>query len=88
MRVPAENYKGIEFVRISALPEDQKQLIWTSLKRDKIIKILKNDCLLNDCIQVHDYEAWYTENYFVKPLGTSTNQQPSQNQRDYKLAFK
>jgi hypothetical protein len=88
MRVPAENYKGIEFVRISALPDEQKQLIWTSLKRDKIIKILKNDCLLNDCVQVHDYEAWYTENYFVKPFGTTTNQRPSQNQADYKLAFK
>ena len=73
MRVTAENYKGIEFVRISALPEDQKQLIWTSLKRDKIIKILKNDCLLNDCIQVRDYETWYTENYFVQPVESSTS---------------
>ena len=38
-------------------------MIWTSLKRDKIIRILKNDCLLNDCIQLRDYETWYQENY-------------------------
>ncbi len=90
MRAAAENYKGIEFVRISTLPEDQKQLIWTSLKRDKIIKILKNDCLLNDCVQVSDYEAWYTENYFVKSTESSSTPQPpkNQNQSEYKLAFK
>lgn len=89
MRAAAENYKGIEFVRISTLPEDQKQLIWTSLKRDKIIRILKNDCLLNDCVQVRDYEAWYTENYFVKVNESSINspQHPTK-QTDYKLAFK
>jgi hypothetical protein len=88
MRVTAENYKGIEFVRISALPEDQKQLIWTSLKRDKIIKILKNDCLLNDCIQVRDYEAWYTENYFVKHMESpAVNSQPTAKKPDYKLSF-
>jgi hypothetical protein len=88
MRAAAENYKGIEFVRISALPEDQKQLIWTSLKRDKIIKILKNDCLLNDCIQISDYEVWYTENYFVKSVESPANPQQPTNQTDYKLAFK
>jgi hypothetical protein len=89
MRVAAENYKGIEFVRISALPEDQKQLIWTSLKRNKIITILKNDCLLNDCIQLRDYEIWYTENYFAKPIeAATTNSQQPVKQSAYKLSFK
>ncbi len=87
MKVQGENYKGIEFVRISTLPDDQKQLIWTSLKRDKIIKILKNDCLLNDCVQVLDYEAWYAENYRTEVIKavSSTN---VQKQPDYTLAFK
>ena len=88
MRVDAENYKGIEFVRISTLPEDQKQLIWTSLKRDKIIKILKKDCLLNDCIQISDYEKWYTENYLtevIKPTASETQNRPLQG---FKLAYK
>jgi len=90
MRALAENYKGIEFVRISNLPEDQKQLIRASLKRDKIINILKNDSLLNDCVQARDYEAWYTENYFVKPAeSASTPQQPvNKNESQYDLAFK
>lgn len=88
MRTQSENYKGIEFVRISALPEDQKQLIWTSLKRDKIIKILKTDCLLNDCIQLRDYEAWYSENYKIEVITLATSSVQSRTQPEYKLAFK
>lgn len=70
------------------LPDDQKEMIWTSLKRDKIIKILKSDCLLNDCIQVHDYKAWYTENYKTEVLTPTPSAVPTLKQPEYKLAFK
>lgn len=59
MRVASEIYKGIEFVRIFALPDEQKVLIWQTFSRDKIIKILKDEVLLNDCIQYTDYLTWY-----------------------------
>lgn len=58
MRVKAENFKGIEFVRISSLPNDQKEKIWKSFQHDKIIKIVKDNALLNDCILYHDYVNW------------------------------
>lgn len=54
----AENFKGIEFVRISSLPEDQKERIWQSFQHDKIIKIVKDHALLNDCILYQDYVSW------------------------------
>jgi hypothetical protein len=62
MRTTAEIYKGIEFVRISSLPEDQKSAIWTSFDQEKIIKILKVDALLNDCILYRDYLDWVGQN--------------------------
>lgn len=58
MRATSEVYKGIEFVRISSLPEDQKAAIWNSFDREKIIKILKADALMNDCILYRDYMDW------------------------------
>ncbi|MBI3219286.1 MAG: hypothetical protein HYZ44_07220 [Bacteroidetes bacterium] len=58
MRATSEVYKGIEFVRISSLPEDQKSAIWSSFDREKIIKILKVDALMNDCILYRDYLDW------------------------------
>ena len=58
MKTPAENFKGIEFVRISALPEEQKQKIWQSFQQEKIIKIVKDQALMNDCILYQDYLSW------------------------------
>ncbi len=61
MKVKAENFKGINFVRISQLPKVQKELIATTLPPDKIIKILKENEILADCIQYKHYEAWFTQ---------------------------
>lgn len=68
MKVQAENYKGIEFIRISKLPEDQKTSISGTLPQDQIIRILKDSELLIDCVQYKHYEAWYFElhNAFTK----------------------
>jgi hypothetical protein len=63
MLVASENYKGIKFVRISSLPVDQKNQIWKSIHQNAIIKILKGDTLLNDCIQYKHYVAWYENSY-------------------------
>lgn len=84
MKAQVENYKGIEFVRISSLPEDQKQAFWDSFDRHKIIKIMRNQELLNDCIQYSDYQAWLngneqTETIVMKPRETS---------RELKFVFK
>jgi hypothetical protein len=53
-----ENFKGIEFVRISSLPDDQKERIWQSFQHEKIIKIVKDKALMNDCILYNDYLSW------------------------------
>jgi hypothetical protein len=63
MRLVPENYKGIEFVRISSLPENQRALFWKSFDKHKIIKILMADSLLNDCIQYHDYTEWHSHQF-------------------------
>jgi hypothetical protein len=63
MRVDSEIYKGIEYVRISNLPADQKEKISISLNSDKIIKIVKEGTLLPDCIQYSDYLIWFEEHH-------------------------
>lgn len=59
MKVNFENYRGIKFVRISSLPEDQKSVIWNSISSQNVIKILRGQELLNDCIRYEDYQEWY-----------------------------
>jgi len=63
MKVLAENYKGIEFIRISKLPEEQRKEIVQALPSDNIIKILREGELLTDCVQSKHYEAWFDQNY-------------------------
>jgi hypothetical protein len=68
MRAEVENYKGIEFVRISSLPETQKSVFWQSFDKSKIIKILRTDSLLNDCVQYHDYTEWVSKHFKQEPI--------------------
>lgn len=53
-----ENYKGIEFVRISGMPEEQQALIHKTFDKSRIIKILRDKEVLNDCIQASEYREW------------------------------
>lgn len=66
MKVKAENYKGIDFVRISQLPEAQKELIAATLPSDQIIKILKENELLSDCVQYKHYVTWFNGQFEKK----------------------
>jgi hypothetical protein len=68
-----EIFKGIEFVRISALPQDQKDKIWKSFRQDKIIKIVKDEAVLVDCILYQDYISWLDQaDSEVRPAQTQT----------------
>jgi len=66
MRVASQKFRGIEYVQISSLPADQKKQIWQSINHQQIIMILKEDSLLNDCLQYRHYTDWY-ENVFARP---------------------
>lgn len=83
MGLNIEQYKGIEFVRISSLPKEEQQQVWQSFERNKIIKIVRDKALLNDCILYHDFTAWKAE------VKAPTPDQPRNYQVGLgKLAFK
>lgn len=65
MKVASEIYKGIQYVQISSLPQNQRNEILKSISNRLIIKILKDDSILHDCIQYQHYEFWF-ENIFNK----------------------
>jgi hypothetical protein len=61
MKTPLNVFKGIEYVRISQLPDDQRDKIKQTLRSHLIIKILMDGKIVSDCIQYKDYEIWYDE---------------------------
>ena len=86
MRVPSEIYKGIEYVRISSLPMDQKAHLHISLNRKLIINILKDESLLIDCLQYQHYLTWY-ENIYKTAIEGKAIEVPAKSPV-FTLAFK
>jgi hypothetical protein len=78
MQAEPEHYKGIIYVRISALPGEQKHKIRESYNRESIVKILKDNALINDCILYDDYLMWYKQfkGVSVSSPGHSANVKP------------
>ena len=52
-------FRGIHYIRISPLPEEQKDQFVKWLPRDQIIKIQVEQDIYNDCVQFHHYEHWF-----------------------------
>jgi hypothetical protein len=53
-------YKGIEFVRLSAMPKAEQDLFQKTFNPNLYIKILMGEEIVHDCIQYKDYVSWYT----------------------------
>lgn len=71
MKVQATRYKGIEFVSFQELPVDQQLLLQHNSGLERII-VLIDGKVCRDCIQYHDYSAWYTS-VFLKSIRLQTH---------------
>ena len=59
MKINSENFKGIEYIQLNELPDDQRQKILESLNRNFLIKILIDGKIVSNCLQYKDYSFWY-----------------------------
>lgn len=65
-------YKGIEYIRISELPTEERTQIKNWLGTDMIIKIQTQDQLLPDCVVYKDYVHWFDKIFTkISPVDTS-----------------
>ncbi|HEY9047817.1 MAG TPA: hypothetical protein VIN08_18045 [Ohtaekwangia sp.] len=69
MKIEPTNFKGIEYVQVSQLPEEQQAVITQSINNNLYIKILIDGKIVGKCLQYKDYELWYNSVY--RPGGTS-----------------
>ncbi len=58
-------YKGIEYVQLDELPEEQRMRIRESFNEGLFIKILVNGKLHEDCILYKDYSYWFHSVFVV-----------------------
>ena len=77
MMTESRIYKGIEYIQLSELPSDQRDLINDSSdSREMIIKIQVDGKILNDCIQFKDYQNWYKRQFNIKTQHTDDEVPP------------
>lgn len=74
MKVNSTIYKGIEYVQVNSLPEDQKERLLQTINHDLFIKILVDEKLIGNCLLFKDYEIWFDNVYKPQP---HTSNQPS-----------
>jgi hypothetical protein len=70
MMVKSKVYRGIEFVQLSELPGDQREMLTNTFNKSLVIKILVSGKVLNDCIQFRDYMTWYEGVYNLQNTAT------------------
>ena len=58
-------YKGIEYVQLEELPEEQQIRIRESLNHELFVKILVHGKLYHHCILYKDYSCWFESVYNV-----------------------
>ncbi|WP_276368259.1 hypothetical protein [Chryseolinea sp. H1M3-3] len=63
MKVNSTVYKGIEFIEISTLPNEQRTSLLQTINPELLIKILVDGKLMPRCIQYKYYEEWYENSY-------------------------
>jgi hypothetical protein len=63
MKVRCRVYKGIEYIRVADLPEEQQKKFLQTVDYELFIKILIDKKIISDCIQYKDYENWFDRVY-------------------------
>ncbi|GIV37114.1 MAG: hypothetical protein KatS3mg032_1493 [Cyclobacteriaceae bacterium] len=63
MKVGAQSYRGIDFVRETDLPAAQQEALQKSPDFPERIKILINGKIMDRCIYYKDYEQWFAQVY-------------------------
>ena len=58
-KISNRTYKGIEYIQLSSLPTIQAKSLMQSLNERTLIKILKDEVILNDCVLYSAYEKWF-----------------------------
>lgn len=73
MKADAKLFKGIEYVQLNELPQNQREILTQTINQDVFIKLLVDGKIVSGCIQYKDYSKWYVEQY--QPLVNAAREQ-------------
>ena len=83
--IKSRSYKGIRFINLDDLPEEQCLLLLEWINKSNVIAIQIEGVVLSRCVQYTDYSFWYKTVF--SPVATE-NKKPSRgNNSKFGLAF-
>ena len=59
IKLNKKTYRGIEYINLSSLSDNQSKSLSKSLSDRTLIKILQDDLVIADCVLYSTYEDWY-----------------------------
>ena len=59
IKLNKKTYRGIEYINLSSLSDNQSKSLSKSLSDRTLIKILQDDLVVSDCVLYSAYEDWY-----------------------------
>jgi len=81
-----DTFRGIDYIRLSQLPDDQKDQLQAWITKDQVIKIMIDKKIMPDCIQYRHYEEWYT-NVFPIASNSEIKEPVSEKPGVYNLSY-
>jgi len=66
MKLAPKVYKGINYIRITDLPDTQKAIYTEDQKEVELIKINTGNQVFHDCILYSVYDSWYSSTYLAE----------------------
>jgi len=61
--ISPQNYRGIFYVKLETLPEEQKYQLSNWLPATELIKLKVEENIIDNCVNYQDYLFWY-ENFY------------------------
>ena len=72
MKLDPKVFKGINYVRISELPEKQKMIYSEDQEKMELIKINTGNQVYHDCIPYCVYNSWYNSIYLKSEIESAS----------------
>ena len=75
-KINKKSYKGIDYIRLSALPPKEAEIFQKKLTSRTLIKIMIFDEIIDDCVLYSAYETWiknYQPDSVEKPTAALAN---------------
>ena len=58
IKLNSTTYKGIKYIRLNAMPVEEAKALKQTLDQRTLIKILKDDVVIEDCVVYSAYQNW------------------------------